>query len=155
MFETIEGGFLDIDVRIVGPDGKVIYQVSRRKLSQLSLDDFLVSCRAIARRTENTRSRRMRRASTRTASATRCPQSRRRSSCSRWKSRMRRVERRVSFPLLLLILWFLIKTFYFRRTRRTRSWPHQARRHDPRAVRLSRRYQTRTRVHAHPRQNSP
>lgn len=28
MFETIEGGFLDIDVRIVGPDGKVIYQAS-------------------------------------------------------------------------------------------------------------------------------
>lgn len=29
MFETIEGGFLDIDVRIVGPDGKVIYQGNR------------------------------------------------------------------------------------------------------------------------------
>jgi hypothetical protein len=28
MFETIEGGFLDIDVRIVGPDGKVLYQVN-------------------------------------------------------------------------------------------------------------------------------
>jgi hypothetical protein len=37
MFETIEGGFLDIDVRIVGPDGKVIYQVMQRNfLSQLS-----------------------------------------------------------------------------------------------------------------------
>lgn len=29
MFETSEGGFLDIDVRIVGPDGKVIYQGER------------------------------------------------------------------------------------------------------------------------------
>ncbi|XP_055535393.1 transmembrane emp24 domain-containing protein 2 [Wyeomyia smithii] len=26
MFETIEGGFLDIEVRIIGPDQKVIYQ---------------------------------------------------------------------------------------------------------------------------------
>lgn len=28
-FEISEGGFLDIDVRIVGPDGKVIYQGER------------------------------------------------------------------------------------------------------------------------------
>lgn len=49
MFETIEGGFLDIDVRIVGPDGKVIYQVSWRKLSQfppgldwIFIDEYLL-----------------------------------------------------------------------------------------------------------------
>jgi len=29
MFEIAEGGFLDIDVKIVGPDGKVIYQGER------------------------------------------------------------------------------------------------------------------------------
>jgi hypothetical protein len=28
MFEVAEGGFLDIDVRIEGPDGKVVHQVS-------------------------------------------------------------------------------------------------------------------------------
>ena len=28
MFEVAEGGFLDIDVRIVGPDGKTIHQVN-------------------------------------------------------------------------------------------------------------------------------
>ena len=27
MFEVAEGGFLDIDVRIEGPDGKVVHQV--------------------------------------------------------------------------------------------------------------------------------
>merc|ERR1739845_164326 len=29
MFEVAEGGFLDIDVRIVGPDGKTIHQGER------------------------------------------------------------------------------------------------------------------------------
>lgn len=29
MFEIAEGGFLDIDVKIVGPDGKIIYQGER------------------------------------------------------------------------------------------------------------------------------
>ena len=29
MFEVAEGGFLDIDVRIVGPDGKTIHQVQK------------------------------------------------------------------------------------------------------------------------------
>lgn len=29
MFEIAEGGFLDIDVKIVGPDGRVIYQGER------------------------------------------------------------------------------------------------------------------------------
>lgn len=35
MFETIEGGFLDIDVKIVGPDGKVIYQVRITELQDI------------------------------------------------------------------------------------------------------------------------
>ena len=30
MFEVAEGGFLDIDVRIVGPDGKTIHQVQSK-----------------------------------------------------------------------------------------------------------------------------
>ena len=29
MFEVVEGGFLDIDVKITGPDGKVVYQGDR------------------------------------------------------------------------------------------------------------------------------
>ena len=27
MFEVAEGGFLDIDVKIEGPDGKIVHQV--------------------------------------------------------------------------------------------------------------------------------
>ena len=34
MFEVAEGGFLDIDVRIVGPDGKTIHQVCSLKFQQ-------------------------------------------------------------------------------------------------------------------------
>ena len=29
MFEVVEGGFLDIDVKITGPDGKTVYQGDR------------------------------------------------------------------------------------------------------------------------------
>ena len=32
MFEVAEGGFLDIDVRIEGPDGKIVHQVQIRHL---------------------------------------------------------------------------------------------------------------------------
>ena len=34
MFEVAEGGFLDIDVRIVGPDGKTIHQVGSLKCEE-------------------------------------------------------------------------------------------------------------------------
>ena len=33
MFEVAEGGFLDIDVRIEGPDGKIVHQVCVSLLS--------------------------------------------------------------------------------------------------------------------------
>ena len=36
MFEVAEGGFLDIDVRIEGPDGKVVHQVGVRQPWSLS-----------------------------------------------------------------------------------------------------------------------
>ena len=36
MFEVAEGGFLDIDVRIEGPDGKVVHQVRVRQPWSLS-----------------------------------------------------------------------------------------------------------------------
>ena len=39
MFEVAEGGFLDIDVRIEGPDGKVVHQV-KHKLSTYFLIIF-------------------------------------------------------------------------------------------------------------------
>ena len=39
MFEVAEGGFLDIDVRIVGPDGKTIHQVLN-----VVLQSFNISC---------------------------------------------------------------------------------------------------------------
>ena len=35
MFEVAEGGFLDIDVRIVGPDGKTIHQVKCRQFHMM------------------------------------------------------------------------------------------------------------------------
>lgn len=73
MFETIEGGFLDIDVRIVGPDGKIIYQVRIGVfVMKLELKLNCENFREIARQTENIRSQPTRQASTHIASATRC-----------------------------------------------------------------------------------
>lgn len=42
---------------------------------------------------------------------------------------------------------------FFRSAGRTRSWPHEARRHDSRAVGIAGGNQARAGVHAHPRQN--
>jgi hypothetical protein len=43
MFEVAEGGFLDIDVKIVGPDGKTIHQVSFT-FSLLCRNRLLIAC---------------------------------------------------------------------------------------------------------------
>jgi hypothetical protein len=40
MFEVAEGGFLDIDVRIEGPDGKIVHQVRTLNFEFNSKDLF-------------------------------------------------------------------------------------------------------------------
>ena len=42
MFEVAEGGFLDIDVRIVGPDGKTIYQGERESNGEYTFASTLI-----------------------------------------------------------------------------------------------------------------
>lgn len=36
MFEISEGGFLDIDIKIIGPDGKIIHQAERESSGKLT-----------------------------------------------------------------------------------------------------------------------
>jgi len=67
MFEVAEGGFLDIDVRIEGPDGKVRLMISSKSFYMR----FRWFIRERERATANTPSRRTWTASTDTASATR------------------------------------------------------------------------------------
>lgn len=68
---------------------------------------------------------------------------------------MRRVELQVTRSRIFKpVLEEHSVTFYPRCTRRTRSWSHKARRHDPRTVWIARWNQARARVHAYSRQNS-
>ena len=85
MFEVAEGGFLDIDVRIVGPDGKTIHQVQIKSLfssfhhslgesySKVLTFDIHLIFRARENPTANTPSLPIWTACTSTASPTRCP----------------------------------------------------------------------------------
>ena len=51
MFEVAEGGFLDIDVKINGPDGKEIYKgkSGRQNYYQMKCQEFAYDARAIFR----------------------------------------------------------------------------------------------------------
>ena len=109
MFEVAEGGFLDIDVRIVGPDGKTIHQVKCRQFHMMKYFGavwhnavYISHFREKGSPMENTHLLLTWTASTSTASPTRCPPWPPRLSCSAWTSarppvtqpRMKRGEKR-------------------------------------------------------------
>ena len=54
MFEVAEGGFLDIDVRIVGPDGKPIHQVHIWPMHDSSFQHY-DACNILTKNTQGER----------------------------------------------------------------------------------------------------
>ena len=147
MFEVAEGGFLDIDVRIVGPDGKTIHQVGWTRQWCDSHSLHLITPREKGSQTGSTRLLLTWTVSTSTASPTKCPPWRPRLSCLAWtlekppvtQPRMKKVVRRWGLS------WNLLKR---RKYRSISGLAQQAGGHDQGTEHCPHWSQTRARVHA-------